>query len=82
MQRSIVKARIRGTVALGLLALVGACKKTADGNLEVKVPKIVTETETLRTPAVEVQKETTTIITPRLKVRQPGDSLRDTTRPR
>lgn len=64
-------------VTLFLLVLPAACKKTGDGEYQVQVPKISTETTTLRTPTVEVKKETTTVVTPKIEVKKPP---RDTTR--
>ena len=68
----------RTTAALlSLLALVTACKKTGDGEYQVQVPKVETETKTVRTPQVEVKKETTMVVTPKIEVKKPP---RDTTR--
>jgi hypothetical protein len=43
------------TLAAGIAALVitGACRKTGEGEYEVKKPVIGTETDTVRTPSVE-----------------------------
>jgi hypothetical protein len=43
------------TLAAGIAALVitGACKKTGDGEYEVKKPTVGTTTDTVETPSVE-----------------------------
>ena len=48
------------TLALALAAFAGlsACKKTGDGEYEVKTPTVGTTTDTVRTPTVEMKKDT------------------------
>ena len=70
--------RTTAVALLTLLVLPAACKKTGDGEYQVNVPKVVTEKETVRTPTVEVKKETSMVITPKIVVKKPP---RDTTRP-
>ncbi len=70
-------ARSRYVVILSVLLLPAACKKTGEGEYQVQVPKITTETATVRTPTLEVKKETTTVVTPKIEVKKPP---RDTTR--
>ncbi len=61
-------------VALAAVVLLGACKKTGEGEYEIQRPTIGTTTDTLRTPSVEVGTDTHTVTTPRVDVRR--DSAR------
>jgi hypothetical protein len=58
-------------IALGLLVLTAACKKTGEGEYQVEVPKLETETKTIRTPELEVTKETSMVVTPKIEVKKP-----------
>lgn len=69
-------SRAPSLIALGLLVLTAACKKTGEGEYQVEVPKIETETKTIRTPDIEVTKETSMVVTPKIEVKKPP---RDTT---
>lgn len=68
-------------IVLGLLVVAtAACKKTGEGEYQVEVPKLETETKTVRTPQIEVTKETSMVVTPKIEVKKPPrDTLRDTT---
>ena len=58
-------------IVLGLLVLTAACKKTGEGEYQVEVPKLETETKTIRTPELEVSKETSMVVTPKIEVKKP-----------
>jgi hypothetical protein len=62
----------RITVALAIVALtsLAACKKTGDGEYEVKRPVIGTTTDTVKTPSVHVGSDTQTVITPKVSVQK------------
>ena len=51
---------------LALTATLGACKKTGDGEYQVKTPDVdvKTDTTTIRTPTVDVGSKVDTINTP------------------
>ena len=66
--------RVAITAALAAVALLGACKKTGDGEYEVTRPTIGTTTDTVRTPEVSVGTDTHTVTTPKVEVRR--DSAR------
>ena len=73
-------SRAPRTIVLGLLIFTVACTKTGEGEYQVEVPKVETETKTIRTPDVDVTKETTMVVTPKIEVKKPPrDSARDTT---
>jgi hypothetical protein len=75
------------TLAAGIAAFVitGACKKTGEGEYEVKKPIVGTKTDTIETPSVETGtvKDTLTVPTvgterkevdvPKVKVEPPED---------
>ena len=52
------------TVALALVATLGACKKTGEGQYEVQKPVVGTQTDTVHTPTVDVGSKIDTINTP------------------
>jgi hypothetical protein len=58
------------TVALALVATLGACKKTGDGEFQVEKPVVGTQTDTIHTPSVEVGTKTDTITTPTVGTKQ------------
>ena len=51
-------------VALTAISTLGACKKTGEGEYQVEKPVIGTQTDTVRTPSVDVGTKTDTISTP------------------
>jgi hypothetical protein len=61
------------TVAATIAALctLAACKKTGEGTYEIEKPVVGTTTDTVKTPTVEVKKETTTVTVPKVKVKKP-----------
>jgi hypothetical protein len=52
------------TIAIALAAALGACKKTADGGIQVEKPVVGTQTDTIHPPSVEVGTRTDTVNTP------------------
>ena len=66
--------RVAIAVALAAVALLGACKKTGEGEYEVQRPTIGTTTDTVHTPSVEVGTDTHTVTTPKVEVKK--DSTR------
>ena len=62
--------KITIATAMALAAVVGACKKTSNGDVEVQRPTIGTTTDTIHTPTVEVGKDTHTVVTPKVEVRK------------
>jgi len=56
------------TLAAGIAALVvtGACKKTGEGEYEVKKPTVGTTTDTVQTPSVETGTVKDTINVPKV----------------
>jgi hypothetical protein len=54
--------------------VVGGCKKTGDGEFEVQKPVFGTVTDTIKTPTVEVKKETVTVEVPKVDVKKRNDS--------
>jgi hypothetical protein len=63
--------------ALAIVAIAGACKKTGDGEYQVKTPdvQVSTDTHTVRTPTVETGTRTDTVITttPTVDVKRPAE---------
>ena len=66
--------RVAIAVALAAVALLGACKKTGEGEYEVQRPTIGTTTDTVHTPSVDVGTDTHTVTTPKVEVKR--DSTR------
>jgi hypothetical protein len=54
--------------SLMTLALLGACKKTGEGQYEVDKPVVGTVKDTVNTPTVDVGTKTDTITTPTVDV--------------
>jgi hypothetical protein len=52
------------TIVLAAVAVLGACKKTGEGEYEVQKPVVGTQTDTVHTPSVDVGTKTDTINTP------------------
>jgi len=63
------------TLAAGIAALVvtGACKKTGEGEYEVKKPTVGTTTDTVSTPSVETGTVKDTINVPKVEVKTPEE---------
>jgi hypothetical protein len=51
-------------IALAAVAVLGACKKTGEGEYEVQKPVVGTQTDTVHTPSVDVGTKTDTVNTP------------------
>ena len=62
--------RIAIAVTLVALTSLAACKKTGEGEYEVQKPVIGTQTDTVRTPSVEVGTDTTNVVTPKVEVKK------------
>ena len=62
--------------ALAAIVTLGACNKTGEGEYEVEKPVIGTQTDTVRTPSVDVGTDTMTVKVPDVDVKMPGDSNR------
>ena len=60
------------TVAMLLVAAAGsmACRKTGEGEYEIERPVVGTETDTIRTPTVDVGTKTDTITVPKVETEQ------------
>lgn len=52
------------SIALALVATLGACKKTGDGEYQVEKPVVGTQTDTIHTPTVDVGTKVDSINTP------------------
>ena len=63
--------KLNVAAALAVLCTITACKKTGEGTYEVEKPVVGTTTDTVKTPTVEVKKETTTVTVPKVKVKKP-----------
>ena len=62
--------------AVALLTLsTAACKKTGEGEYEVQKPVVGTQTDTVRTPSVEVGRETTSVVTPDVQVKKDTSTI-------
>ena len=63
--------------AVAILTIAGACKKTGEGEYEVKTPdvNVSTDTHTVQTPTVETGTRTDTLITktPTVDVKTPAE---------
>ena len=57
-------------VALGLAVMAGACKKTADGGVEVEKPVVGVQKDTVHPPTVQVGTDTHTVAVPKVEVRK------------
>ncbi len=58
-------------LAVALLTLsTAACKKTGEGEYEVQKPVIGTVSDTVRTPSIEVGRDTVNVVTPDVQVRK------------
>jgi hypothetical protein len=56
-------------VALLALSTV-ACKKTGEGEYEVQRPTVGTTTDTVKTPTVDVTRDTVGVVTPKVDVKK------------
>jgi hypothetical protein len=65
------EADVRKLVAVAVvLAIAGtaACKKTGEGEYEVQRPTVGVETDTIRTPDVDIRRDTVGVQVPRVDV--------------
>lgn len=68
---------MRKILGLALLAIVPlACKKTGEGEYEVEKPVVGTQTDTIRTPSVDVKMESTTVAVPKVEVRRDSATVK------
>jgi hypothetical protein len=84
---AITKSRLtetqteRAQVKLSLVVLAAAagvlasCRKDANGDVVVKTPVVETRTDTVKTPTVEVTKDTLTTVTPKVEVKKETTSV-------
>lgn len=70
--------------AVAILSIAGACKKTGEGEYQVKTPDIdvSADSATVKTPTVETGTRTDTVITkvPTVDVKTPGERRDTSTR--
>ena len=68
--------------AVAILTIAGACKKTGEGEYQVKTPdvQVSTDTHTVQTPTVETGTRTDTVITktPTVDVKTPAERQQGT----
>jgi len=53
-----------------VLTSAAACKKTGEGEYQVKYPELKTDTATVRTPTVDVTKDTATVVVPKVQMKK------------
>ena len=63
----IVRRKL-AVAAFAAVALLAACKKTGEGEYQVKTPDVdvSTDTTTIKTPDVDVTKDTVNVVTPKV----------------
>lgn len=63
--------------ALAIVSIAGACKKTGEGEYQVKTPdvQVSTDTHTVQTPTVETgtRKDTVITTTPTVEIKTPAE---------
>ena len=68
-------------VALTAVSALGACKKTGEGEYQVKTPdvEVKTDTHTVQTPSVDVgtKKDTLVVDRPTVDVKTPSERKQD-----
>ena len=71
--------------AVAILSIAGACKKTGEGEYQVKTPDVdvSTDTTTVQTPTVDAgtRKDTVVVTTPTVDVKTPAERNAGTTTP-
>ena len=69
--------KLIAVVALTAVSALGACKKTGEGEYQVKTPdvEVKTDTHTVQTPSVDVgtKKDTLVVDRPTVDVKTPGE---------
>jgi hypothetical protein len=58
---------------------ISACKKTGEGEYQVERPVIGTQTDTIRTPTVDVGTQTTSVAVPNIDVKKDTAQIRTPT---
>ena len=73
--------KLIAVVALAAVSALGACKKTGEGEYQVKTPDVdvKTDTHTVQTPSVDVgvKKDTMIVDRPTVDVKTPNDRKAD-----
>ena len=66
--------KVTAILAIAALTTLGACKKTGEGEFEVKTPDVdvSTDTSTVRTPSVDVGTDTMQMTVPDVDVKTPA----------
>ena len=58
------------TLAIAALTTVAACKKTGENEFEVQTPAVGVQTDTVKTPDVDIVKDSATLTVPKVSVRK------------
>ena len=78
--------KLIAVLALAAVSTLGACKKTGEGEYQVKTPEVdvKTDTTTIQTPSVDagMTKDTLIVDRPTVDVKTPAERKGDTTRKR
>ena len=78
--------KLVAVLALAAVSTLGACKKTGEGEYQVKTPDVdvKTDTHTVQTPSVDVgtKKDTLVVDRPTVDVKTPGERKADSARKR
>ena len=78
--------KLVAVLALTAVSTLGACKKTGEGEFQVKTPDVdvKTDTTTIQTPSVDagMTKDTLIVDRPTVDVKTPGERKGDTTKKR
>jgi hypothetical protein len=61
---------VHAAVLVLAAGVLGGCKKTSNGDVEVQTPRVTSETDTVKVPTVETSKETVTAVTPKVEVKK------------
>jgi hypothetical protein len=76
--------KLIAVLALAAVSTLGACKKTGEGEYQVKTPEVdvKTDTTTIQTPSVDagMTKDTLIVDRPTVDVKTPAERKRDTAR--
>ena len=74
--------KLIAVLALAAVSTLGACKKTGEGEFQVKTPDVdvKTDTTTIQTPSVDagMTKDTLIVDRPTVDVKTPAERKRDT----
>ncbi len=66
---------VHAAVLVLAAGVLGGCKKTSNGDVEVQTPRVTSETDTVKVPTVETSKETVTAVTPKVEVKKETTSV-------